>query len=594
MLVRTKDAKRYGIYVFYDKDGIVDEYNYYFLEDLRKNLSRLLIICNGDVRPEGLKRFQEIADEVVVRENKGFDITSYKLGIERYGYEELNQFDEVMVLNSTTYGPFYPFSEMFAAMDQRDVDFWGITKFHQVPFDPFGTIKYGYIPEHIQSYFMVFRRSFFETEDFQNFWRNLPQIHSYEEAVGFYETVFTKDFSDKGYKWDVYVNSSDLEHYTYDPLRDFPRRMIEERKCPVIKRRSFFHDYGEAFSRSGGEGSREAFDFIEEKLDYDVGLIWKNILRLENQADVKKRMHLNYVLSSKLPLKQNPGKLTACLVLHIYYQELAQYCYQYVTSMPEGTDIYITVPSEEKKEYVEKVFEPLKGYKWEIRVVGNRGRDVAPFLVGCKDIIDKYDLICKVHDKKVYQVMPMSIGESWAYKCFENLLKNKTFVENVIATFEENPFLGMLTPPVPNHGPYYPTCGKGEWGDNFAVTKEVSEQLGVKVNMTQTKEPVAPLGSMFWVRTKALKSLFAHDWEYEEFPQEPIETDATVLHAIERVYPFCVQQEGYYPALLMVDTYARIEFTNWKFISGELHKAAMKQVGVHRHRELLEKIRELK
>lgn len=594
MLVRTKDAKRYGIYVFYDKDGIVDEYNYYFLEDLRKNLSRLLIICNGDVRPEGLKRFQEIADEVVVRENKGFDITSYKLGIERYGYEELNQFDEVMVLNSTTYGPFYPFSEMFAAMDQRDVDFWGITKFHQVPFDPFGTIKYGYIPEHIQSYFMVFRRSFFETEDFQNFWRNLPQIHSYEEAVGFYETVFTKDFSDKGYKWDVYVNSSDLEHYTYDPLRDFPRRMIEERKCPVIKRRSFFHDYGEAFSRSGGEGSREAFDFIEEKLDYDVGLIWKNILRLENQADVKKRMHLNYVLSSKLPLKQNPGKLTACLVLHIYYQELAQYCYQYVTSMPEGTDIYITVPSEEKKEYVEKVFEPLKGYKWEIRVVGNRGRDVAPFLVGCKDIIDKYDLICKVHDKKVYQVMPMSIGESWAYKCFENLLKNKTFVENVIATFEENPFLGMLTPPVPNHGPYYPTCGKGEWGDNFAVTKEVAEQLGVKVNMTQTKEPVAPLGSMFWVRTKALKSLFAHDWEYEEFPQEPIETDATVLHAIERVYPFCVQQEGYYPALLMVDTYARIEFTNWKFISGELHKAAMKQVGVHRHRELLEKIRELK
>lgn len=594
MLVRTKDARRYGIYVFYDKDGIVDEYNYYFLEDLRKNLSRLLIICNGDVRPEGLERFQKIADEVVVRENKGFDITSYKLGIERYGYEELSQFDEVMVLNSTTYGPFYPFSEMFAAMDQRDVDFWGITKFHQVPFDPFDTIKYGYIPEHIQSYFMVFRRSLFETEDFQNYWRNLPQINSYEEAVGFYETVFTKDFSDKGYKWDVYVNSSDLEHYTYDPLRDFPRRMIEERKCPVIKRRSFFHDYQEAFSRSGGEGSREAFDFIEKELGYDVGLIWKNILRLENQADVKKRMHLNYVLSSKLPLKQNPGKLTACLVLHIYYQELAQYCYKYVTSMPEGTDIYITVPSEEKKKYVEKVFEPLKGYKWEIRIVGNIGRDVAPFLVGCKDIIDKYDLICKVHDKKVYQVMPMSIGESWAYKCFENLLKNKTFVENVIATFEQNPFLGMLTPPVPNHGPYYPTCGKGEWGDNFAVTKEVAEKLGVRVNMNRDKEPVAPLGSMFWVRTKALKSLFAHDWQYQEFPEEPIETDATVLHAIERVYPFCVQHEGYYPALLMVDTYARIEFTNWKFISGELHKAAMNQVGVHRHRELLEKIRELK
>lgn len=594
MIVRTKDAKRYGIYVFYDKDGIVDEYIYYFLEDLRKNLSRLLIICNGDVKPEGLKRFHEIAEEVVVRENKGFDITSYKLGLEHYGFEALEQYDEVMVSNSTVYGPLYPFSEMFGAMAQRDVDFWGITKFHQVPFDPFGTIKYGYIPEHVQSYFMVFRRSLFETEDFQNYWRNLPEIHSYAEAVGFYETVFTKDFSDKGYKWDVYVNSSDLEHYTYDSLRDFPRRLIEEKKCPVIKRRSFFHDYGEAFSRSGGEGTREAFEFIEKELDYDVGLIWKNILRLENQADVKKRMHLNYVLSSKLPLKRNSEKLTACLVLHIYYQELAQYCYQYVTSMPEGTDIYITVPSEEKKQYVEKVFQSLKGYKWEIRVVGNRGRDMASLQVGCKDIIDKYDLICRVHDKKVYQVMPMSIGESWAYKCFENLLKNKIFVENVIATFEQNPFLGMLVPPIPNHGPYYPTCGKGEWGDNFSITKEIAEQLGVKVNMTQDKEPVAPLGTMFWVRTKAFKSLFAHDWEYQEFPEEPNKTDATILHALERLYPFCVQQEGYYPALLMADTYARIEFTNWKFINGELHKAAMKQVGVYRHRELLEKIRELK
>lgn len=594
MLVRTENANRYGVYVFYDKDGIVDEYNDYFLRDLKKNLTKLLVICNGDVQPEGLKRLEEIADEVLVRENKGFDITSYKIGIEYYGYEELKKYDEVMVLNSTTYGPFYPFSEMFETMDGRDVDFWGITKFHQVPFDPFGTIKYGYIPEHIQSYFMVFRKSFTETEDFKNYWKNLPEIHSYEEAVGYHETVFTKDFADKGYKWDVYVDSSDLEHYTYDPLRDFPRQMIEERKCPIIKRRSFFHEYQEAFSRSGGEGSREALDFIEKNLDYDTGMIWKNILRLQNQADLKKRMQLNYILSSKLPLKKSAPKLTTALVLHIYYEDLAEYCYHYVNSMPQGTDIYITVPTEEKKKYVEKVFQNLKDYKLEIRVVGNIGRDVAPFLVGCKDIVDKYDLICKVHDKKVYQVMPMSIGESWAYKCFENLLKNKIFVENVITTFEENPYLGMLTPPMPHHGPYYPTCGKGEWGENFAVTQKVARELGVKVDMNPNKEPIAPLGSMFWVRTKALKGLFAHDWEYEEFPKEPIETDATVLHAIERVYPFCVQQEGYYPAWLMVDTYARIEFTNWRFINGEMHKAAMKQVGVSRHRELLEKIHELK
>lgn len=89
---------------------------------------------------------------------------------------------------------------------------------------------------------------------------------------------------------------------------------------------------------------------------------------------------------------------------------------------------------------------------------------MAPFLVGCKDIINKYDLICKVHDKKVYQVLPMSIGASWQKECFDNLLENDILVHNVIALFKEKPYLGLLTPPVPKHGAYYPTTGKGEWG----------------------------------------------------------------------------------------------------------------------------------
>ena len=45
----------------------------------------------------------------------------------------------------------------------------------------------------------------------------------------------------------------------------------------------------------------------------------------------------------------------------------------------------------------------------------------------------------------------MSIGLSWGHECFECTLKNETFVENVIRLFEENPRLGLLTPPVPLH-----------------------------------------------------------------------------------------------------------------------------------------------
>ena len=173
------------------------------------------------------------------------------------------------------------------------------------------------------------------------------------------------------------------------------------------------------------------------------------------------------------------------------------------------------------------------------------------------------------------------------------MLKNKIFVENIIATFEEEPFLGMLEPPVPNHGPYYPTTGKGEWGNNYQLVKGWAEKLGLHVDITKNKEPVAPLGTMFWVRPKALKPLYDHDWQYNEYPQEPNQNDATLLHAIERLYSYCVQNEGYYPAWVMSDTFARIELDNWQFMNRELQQAEREAVGNRNHRELLEAISQL-
>ena len=590
MKLEKQDVKRYAVYVFYDKNGIVDEYNDVFLKGLKKVATHLLVICNGEMCEEGRKRLEAIADEVICRKNEGYDVTAYKEGILRPGFSKLCQYDEVIICNDTMYGPLYPFEEMFDSMKERDLDFWGITNFHEVPFDPFGTVEYGYLPKHVQSFFMVFRKSLTESQDFQKFWTGFPKIHGYEEAIGNYEAVFTKKFADKGYKWAVYADSEDLEGYTFDPLRDFPMYLVEEKRCPVIKKRSFYHEYGEALERSGGEATRDVLDYIDKNLDYDCGLIWKNLRRTQNMADLKKRLHLNYVLSSKVVKKKVKKMPRIALVMHIYYEDLALYCRQYAESMPEGTDVYVTVPNEEKLAVVKEAFKDFP-LNLEFRLTGNRGRDVAPFIVGCKDIIDKYDLICKMHDKRVYQVTPMSLGHSWSYKCFENLLKNKILVENIISLFEENPYMGMIAPPVPNHGPYYPVTGKGEWGDNFAVAKQLAEDLHLTVDMNPAKEPVAPLGSMFWARTDALKPLFAHDWQYEEMPKEPIADDATVLHAIERIYPFCVQEAGYYSGWVMTDTYARVELDNWHYMNQEAMHAEYTQFGVKPFRQLIDTVK---
>ena len=115
-----KNIKRLVIYFFYDKDGIVDRYVPYMLEDMKKNCSELFVVCNGKLTVEGRAVLEAITPNVYVRENKGFDVWAYKAAMEQYGWKKLEKFDEVVLMNFTFYGPLYPFSEVFSEMNERD------------------------------------------------------------------------------------------------------------------------------------------------------------------------------------------------------------------------------------------------------------------------------------------------------------------------------------------------------------------------------------------------------------------------------------------------------------------------------------------
>ncbi len=594
-MIINDTLKRLVIFFFYDKDGVVDDYIPYMLNDIKENCTELLVVCNGELNDEGRSKFEKLTDNIIVRENVGFDVWAYKAGMGHYGWDKLGEFDEVVLMNFTIMGPLYPFKEMFSTMNKKDIDFWGLTIYHGAPFDPFNKIKYGFLPLHLQSHFIAIRKEMLKSEVFRQYWDEMPMITSYEEAICWHEAIFTKEFEDKGYKWDVYVDTRDLVKHSYCPLLMSPLELIKNRRCPIIKRRSFFHNYYDFLNFTNGECSVEALEYIENNLDYDTNLIWDNILRVQNQADIKRCLHLNYILPSAVRENaaiNNVHKKVA-LIIHIYFEDLIQYCYNYACSMPEYSDIYITTDSIDKKNRIEKVFKQGKWNKVQVILIENRGRDVSALLVGAKEFIQEYDYVCFAHDKKVGQ-LDMSIkGEAFSYKCFENILKNDIFVENVINTFEKNPRLGLLTPPPPNFGEYYPTIGRVDWGCNYTNTVNLAERLGIHVNFDYDKEPIAPLGTMFWFRPKALKTLFDADWEFEDFPKEPNQVDGTLLHAIERVYPFVVQHEGYYPAWLMVDTFARIEVNNLYYMLRELNRAAFSIYYPNTHYNLI-KIMEAK
>ena len=563
-LDQKKEINRLVIYFFYDADGIVDRYVPYMLEDMKKNCSELFVVCNGKLTPEGRKIFQKLTPNVMVRENKGFDVWAYKTALEHYGWDKLAAFDEVIMMNSTIMGPVYPFSEMFEEMNSRDVDFWGITKYHKVNYNPFD-IVYGYIPEHIQSHFIAVRNSLVCAPEFHEYWDNHEEVKSYSDAVGKHEAIFTKKFSDMGFEWEVYADTSTMEGYTNYPLMMCPVKTITETKCPIFKRRSFFNNYYDYISNTEGNQARELLRFLQEETSYDVDMIWENILRTYHLVDISNALQLDYIFPTNYYLSSMQCEKKIALVMHLYFEDLVGYCYKFALSMPQNSDVYITTDSDEKVQKIKEVFSEGPWNHFEVIKIENRGRDVSALLVGVSEKITDYDYVCFVHDKKVSQLDYGIKGAAFSDRCFRNLLGTKQMVQNIIELFEREPRLGMLFPPPPNHADYYPTLGN-EWGPNYQCTAELYKKLELKCPISVHKEPRAPFGTMFWFRPRALQKLLTFEWKYEDFPKEPNDIDGTLLHAIERIYPFVAQDAGYYSAWGLADEYARTEINNLTYM----------------------------
>jgi lipopolysaccharide biosynthesis protein len=50
---------------------------------------------------------------------------------------------------------------------------------------------------------------------------------------------------------------------------------------------------------------------------------------------------------------------------------------------------------------------------------------------------------------------------------------------------------------------------------------------------------------MFWARSEALSPLLKLNLDWDDYPQEPVASDGSMLHAFERLIPLVVQKSGY-------------------------------------------------
>lgn len=561
MSVNSGHKQRLGIYCFYDKYGHAASFIKTFLDDLMDNLDDLVVVVNGQLSDQARQLFSEYTKTIIVRENKGLDVAAYKQAILTLGWEKLESYDEVICLNDTVMGPVYPFREMFACMDRKDVDFWGITAYAGE------TVDKEQIPTHLQAYWHAYRRSLVSSPAFHEYWETMPLWKDYAEVTRKHEMTFTKHFTDLGFTWASYIDWRKYQGYSSYPLLYMPMQIVRDDRCPIFKRRSFFVDYSAYFDQTAGQPALDLYEYLRDHTDYDVDMIWDAILPSYNIDDIRKAMHLDYVLPSQAINPQTHDRPRSAFIYHVYFMDLLEDTCHYIASLPEETDLYITSTEDKIPQIREYMQQHGISHQATFIPVINRGRDVSALLVAACPVVlsGKYDVIGFAHDKKSSQNQENghhgTESQGFAYKLMENTLGSEAYVKNILTLFAENPRLGQVTPPPPYHALYFAHTIPHDWGANYEITKELLEdRLGIHVPLSPTKPTASAMGSCYWFRVEALKPLFEYGWEYEDFlPEGQMGEDGTISHAIERANGYICQSRGYYPAWVLSDRYARIE-----------------------------------
>lgn len=535
-VIHPSDGRRLVIYVVYDRRGGVDEYVIHALAGLRDHASRVLAVVNGKLTSEARRRLEAVSDEILVRKNVGFDIWAHKEALEHVG-AAIDDFDEVVLTNDTWFGPVRPYGPVFAKMDALDADFWGMTDHAREEPNPF--TGEGVLPYHLQSFWIAVRRRMFTSQRWERYWRELPEMPSYFDAVLKHEAVFTETFVDAGFTSAVAFASADYP--TDHPALFNPTLLIDD-GCPLVKRRPFFH-WPPFLDRHAVIG-RTIIDNVAS-YGYPVALILDNLARTVPPKVINTNLAMLDVLPrTTVTAPENPSSLRVLVVIHATGAATAAPLIERLSWFPTPVDVIVTTSDAGLVPALEDLLASRRSDvgSAHVRLVPSaEGRDMSAFLIGCRDELSegRYDVFVKLHDR-VPSRRGRTISEYFRRYTLDNLVGSRAYIANLLALFVREPGLGAVFPPAIQAG--YAITGEG-WSWYRGMGHEMAEKLGIRVPLDGVT-PLAPLGGMWIGRPGALRPYLSERWTYRDFRDRSREKVPDLQRLLERLISASAGEEG--------------------------------------------------
>lgn len=538
--------KRIILYHHFDGRNIIDEYVIYFLQQFRDYGCDLVFHSNSELPDTELQKIEPLVIRSKLRENRGFDFASWKEMVFDSGKDALAEYDEVIFANSTFYGPLYPPEEIFGKMEESDCDFWAPTKH---------SAAYG-IPEHVQPYFLVCRKNVVASDAFWAFWASIkPDYPDLWTLIWEGEIRLSYELVSAGFKYGVYADMGDyremreIGHYEPFVLHAAPY-LIESKRLPFVKTKAFYNYQARPFTNS--QFIFRALDWTESP--YPRHLITDHIGKTAALSWSKNMAGTLLVSDRSGAADDYSSALKLGVFAHLFYLDNLDIFFKYLKNIPVPFDLNITTPSEELKEEIENQFDSygLENTELEVRIVENRGRDAAPWILEFKDKHLKYDLAAKLHVKLHSQQSPV-FSHTWNRYLFDSMMANPGHVADIIDAFESDPQLGMVFPTYPPlYNMIYPHGYSGSPEDQH-YRQVCFDKLGI-TPPEENAQPLFSAGGMSWYRPRALEKLIDGPITIEDFPPEPLPTSSTFAHGFERAIPYIAQSAGYSFKLALTQT----------------------------------------
>lgn len=371
--------KRLLVYVHYNKYNDISEYVYHQLKTIRSIYSDVVLVSNSRVSVEAVQKLKEeqLVNLFVQRENIGFDFAAWKEGLAQVEY---SKYHSVTLMNDTCFGPLWGLEIYYSKFEtDSNIDFWGMTNHLETKVD--GKV----IPEHLQSYFMVFKRQILQNERFIDFWASVRDFTSVQEVINLYETQLTALLLSEGFRYRSLLDMSicDDVFETANITLAYPDVILQYR-VPFLKIKAFTEYPDRIYS---------LLNILNMDTEYPIELVKKHLRQITIPG-------VNTLPPISISPKVDYVNHGVLVLLHIHIESLELF-EEYVTSIKELVNrcqIVITIPDYIFSVGRDIVQKSLECCNIEVQIV-QTDNDAQAFITAMK-CADNYDYIAHLTIRK--------------------------------------------------------------------------------------------------------------------------------------------------------------------------------------------------